>query len=121
MIIFLTKDLLVQSQASAAAKQSDAKIKFVSDLTRAIAQLQDPASGAGALIVDLQTPGLQVDQLIQQLEAVELKINTVAFAQHVLVDLLASAKSDAINQVLTRGQFVSQLPAIISELIHKEA
>lgn len=129
MILLLNKDLLAQSQFSSAAKRLGMTFKSVSQLDVAINLIsnQDADNGDAvetveALIVDLQTPGLSVADLIAELKQIKPRPYTIAFAQHVKVDLLESVQSNAteaaevIDSVLTRGQVMNGIPKILQQL-----
>lgn len=113
MILFLTKDLMVQSNASAAARKSGIQMRSVSSIDDAIKFLQsEPVS---QLLIDLQTPGLAIDDVLQKLQSFKSKLVMYAFAQHVEEELLSAAKDGLFKAVLTRGQFVTRLPQIVAE------
>ena len=112
MIVFLTKDLMIQGQANAAARRTGAMVKAVGNVDTVIQELENEANAL--LLVDLQTPGLDVDYLIERLSAMVLAPRAIAYAQHVYEDLLQQAQSDAFETVLTRGQFTRDLPEIIA-------
>lgn len=114
MILFLTKDLMVQSNASAAARKAGVPMRSVSTLDDAMTMLNSEA--ISLLLIDLQTPRLVVEEVLEKLTAVEPGVVVYAFAQHVEVDLLASAKDGLFKAVLTRGQFVTRLPQIVAEV-----
>ena len=112
MILFLTKDLMIQSNAAAAAKSAGIEIKAISSLEQLE---QKMATGlAQAVFVDLQMPGLAVDKVIEFLT--ETKIQAIAFAQHVNEKLLESARGKSFDTVLTRGQFVNRLPTLVQQV-----
>ena len=114
MILFLTKDLMVQSNASAAARRSGMELRSVGSIDAAIEKID--TEPVVALLVDLQTPGLVVEELLRKLGMSETKLTTYAFAQHVEEELLSAAKEGLFKAVLTRGQFVNRLPQIISDI-----
>lgn len=119
MILFLTKDLMIQSNATAAAKVAGLELRSVANLTTAMEKAV--SENVAAILVDLQAPGLVVDSLIVELSKLEKQIPVIAFAQHVEEDLLAAARNGVFDQVLTRGQFFRQLPAIISQLANSDS
>lgn len=69
------------------------------------------------LIVDLQTPKLDVIDLGQRIKSLADSIAPLAigYAQHVEVALIETAKQAGFDQVLTRGQLNSQLGRIVSD------
>ena len=115
MICFLTKDLMMSSNASSHARQSDVKLSMTASIKSAIETIQE--SKPHLLIVDLQTPGLDVELLGEEIKGLADAVCplTIAYAQHVNVELLEQAKSAGFDQVLTRGQFNAQVGRIIGE------
>lgn len=111
MILILTKDLMVQSSVSAAARALDKSIKPVGSSVAVAAKLQ--SDQFEMLLVDLQTPGLDLSQLSSALQTANSRPPAIAFAQHVMVDLLDQAKACPFDKVLTRGQFTSQLGSLL--------
>lgn len=115
MIVFLTRDLMIQSSAAAAARIQGVSLVAVPTMDRAIEKLV--GTQVLALFVDLQTPGLKFDELIMRLAASPCRPRVIAFAQHVETELLELAKTNVIDQVLTRGQFNSRLPMLIKQAL----
>ncbi len=114
MILFLTKDLMIQSNASSAARQSGAMIKAIGNLEEAMTMFSEQSDAM--LLVDLQTPGLDVGQLLERLSAIDASSRrAIAFAQHVEVDLIEQAQGAGFEAVMTRGQFSRNLPGIVKE------
>ncbi|MEM9410432.1 MAG: hypothetical protein AAGA30_04930 [Planctomycetota bacterium] len=113
-ILFLTQDLMMQSQAAAATNGTDFKIVTAGNLSSFKEKLGERSPVV--IFVDLQTLRLDVANLAEILNQQAGSILTIAFAQHVEVELLKSAKLDSIDRVMTRGQFSQQLPELISEL-----
>jgi len=104
---------MAQSQVSSAAKKLGKTLKSVSQLEKAVEMIA--SEPVDALIVDLQMPGLTVEDLISRLQQLPQRPTTIAFAQHVQVALLESAKSETIDSLLTRGQFMNGIPKILDE------
>ena len=115
IILFLTQDLMIQSKASAAANGTRAKIVAIPSLEKLRIRL-DELKPIG-LFVDLQLAGFDIQFLSEILQQTSEPPHTIAFAQHVEVDLLHSAKVDSIAKVLTRGQFSVQLPELVSKML----
>ena len=113
-ILILTKDLMIQSNASAAARSEGFKLRACGSLQRLSERYREEESVA-AVLVDLQTPELEIERLNQTLSQVQV-LRTIAFAQHVEEELLANAQIENIDLVLTRGQFNHQLPQLVAEL-----
>ena len=114
MIVFITADLMMASNASAHAQQQGIKISQVSTAQRGLEMVQEHRPQL--LLVDLQCPGLDIPALGNSLGSLADSISplTIAFAQHVETDKLQAAKDAGFDQVLTRGQMNSQVGQIIA-------
>jgi hypothetical protein len=105
-LLILVRDLLFQSRITAAAKAVNQPFEV----------LRDPEKlrqkSGRLLIADLNQPGV--------IPAVAAWIAdtgglAVGFVSHVDTDTIAEARAAGIQQILARGAFVAQLPAIICE------
>ena len=114
MIVFLTSDLMMASNANAHAKQYSVAIAQVSSAAKAIEIIK--ANRPHLLLIDLQCPGLDIATLGDQLKKLSDSMAplSIGYAQHVEVVKLQQARSAGINQVLTRGQVNSQMGQIIA-------
>jgi len=112
MILFLTKDLMIQSAVSSVARERDIKFKT----TQRPERIPDLIGNKKLLLIDLQLPEMEIEELLQILSGIENRPRTIAFAQHVNVDLLASAKHETIDVVMTRGQFNSSISDFVAAL-----
>ena len=101
---------MIQSAVSSVARESGKKFKATTKPHR----LADLAGDADVFLIDLQLPEMEIDELLSVLSGIENRPRTIAFAQHVNVDLLASADSEFIDQVMTRGQFNKSIPNIVA-------
>ena len=117
MIVFITSDLMMASNAQAHAKQQGAKMVQVSSAEQGLATVRE--SRPHLLLVDLQCPGLDIKSLGVSLGKLADAISplTIGFAQHVEVEKLQTAKDAGFDQVLTRGQMNSQVGQIIAGAI----
>ena len=115
MICFLTKDLMMSSNASSHARQKKIKLSTAPSTEKAIELIQELRPHL--LIVDLQTPGLNVELLGDEIKGLPDAVCplTIAYAQHVNVELLEQAKKAGFDQVLTRGQMNSRIGDIIAD------
>lgn len=115
MIVFLTSDLMMSSNASSHARQQQINLKTVETAMAAIDTIEEQRPHV--FLVDLQTPGLDVDALGESVRELADSVCplTIAYAPHVYVDLLKQAKSAGFDQVLTRGEFNRQIRQIVSE------
>lgn len=114
MICFLTKDLMMSSNASSHARQHKVKFETVGSADKAIETIQEKKPHM--LIVDLQTPGLDVDDLGEKIKGLADAVCplTIAYCQHVEVQLIEKAKSAGFDQVFTRGQMNAKIGDIIA-------
>jgi hypothetical protein len=115
MIAILTKDLMMSSSAGASARANRLELLTIPT----VAKLESVLSGEHViklLMIDLQMPGLDLESLSSVIGSVgaEFRPTTIAYAQHVNVDLIQQAKTAAFDQVLTRGQFNSNLGTLIA-------
>ena len=112
MILFLTKDLMIQSAVSSVAREREIKFKA----TQRPERVPDLIADKKLLLIDLQLPEMEIENLLKILSGIENRPRTIAFAQHVNVDLLASAKHETIDVVMTRGQFNSSISDFVTAL-----
>lgn len=114
MVIFLSADLMMASNASSYARQKGIAFSHVSSAKTAIEIITQ--NRPHLLLVDLQCPGLDIEGLGESLSALSDSMNplSIAYAQHVDADKLESAKAAGFDQVLTRGQINSQMEQIIA-------
>ena len=69
------------------------------------------------LLIDLQMPGLKIEDLNEGLAAIEVanRPHSVAYAQHVNVDILQTAKQCCFDEVITRGQMNAGLGELVAK------
>jgi DNA-binding NarL/FixJ family response regulator len=65
------------------------------------------------VIIDLATAELDVKKLIESLQLNDSVPRVVAFGPHVHEEKLAAAREAGCDDVISRGQFFSQLDAIL--------
>ncbi|MCH2182675.1 MAG: hypothetical protein MK108_11780 [Mariniblastus sp.] len=110
MVVFLTRDLIILSNARSALPPGG-----VLEQAATVQRLQELA-GANEIrlvLVDLQMPGLQLEQLQTVLAGADLLNDSVLFAQHVNVRMLKRAR-ETFPRVITRGQLNTQLPELLT-------
>ena len=108
--ILLSADLFFSSQVTGAAAVRGLRVAVKSDAAAVIELLN--ASAVQFVIIDLGTPGLSVGGLLEQITA-EPRPFVIAYDAHVRTDRLQAARDAGCDEVLSRGQFSAQLPAII--------
>jgi DNA-binding NtrC family response regulator len=99
MILLISEDLMMSSTVSAAVRAEAGTFRFVGSVDRANAKLE--GNECELLLVDLQTAGLDWDELEKLVAQVP---RAIGYAQHVHVDLLKRGRTLPFENVLTRGQ-----------------
>ena len=113
MVLAVIDDLMLQSRVSAAAKASGAQIRFAGSEEAAFACA---AEGPGLILVDLNGRRTNPIPLVMRLkaDAALSQIRVVGFVSHVDAGTIAEARAAGIDEVLARGAFINQLPAILA-------
>jgi CheY-like chemotaxis protein len=113
-VLYLTNDLVFSSRVAAAGRSAGVPVR----VTAAPGQLADALreEPAGLLLLDLTTPGLDPAALLASLETSSARPRILAYAPHVMTGRLQAARDAGCDQVLTRGQFHSQLEAIVDSI-----
>jgi len=128
MIAVVTRDLMIISRIRGAAAAQNLPLTVVDSLG-AVGTVLATAPVVGVL-VDLQWPGLSLDQLNQLVATVRAtrpgdaqpegnaptSPPVIGWAQHVREDLLEMGVAAGLDQVLPRGQFDKQLRLILGRL-----
>ncbi len=105
MICMLTRDLMSASTVRAAAENLNQPFQLVQSVDELRTRLEQ-STPIQAVVVDLQTPGLELSEVATLLQTAKIRPNTIAFAQHVHPQLLQAAR-DVFDTVLTRGKFLA--------------
>ena len=111
-VLHLTGDLMLASRVRQFCAQRQWPYKILSRLS----DWQPQSQSGSILIVDLQSPGWDPESFRQLNDHGSHQNVVVAYAQHVETDRLAAAADAGIEHVLTRGQFDSQFPRLLTEL-----
>jgi CheY-like chemotaxis protein len=73
-------------------------------------------SQVGLVLVDLTTPGLDLESLMRELQRLELPPKTLlAFGPHVQKERLAQARQAGCDQVYPRSEFFKRLADILGQ------
>ena len=104
----LSRDLMFSSQASSAATQANVEPQTVSSSSDVSAEAE------GVTIVDLSTPGLDVDSVISGLAAGNTKV--IAVGPHVHGEKLEAAQAAGAHYVLTKGQAHRELTTVLQRI-----
>lgn len=115
-ILLITSDLMVSSRIAGRATALPATVETVGPAA-------DPRGGPFDLIVvDLQTAGRGAAELVSRardLAAAQAELRPariVAFGPHVAVDRLAEAKAAGADLVVTRGEAIESLAAVVERV-----
>jgi DNA-binding NarL/FixJ family response regulator len=107
-VLVAVRDLLFRSRIQSAADRLGVPLTLA-PRDRPLADAAR-AAGGGLLLLDLGDPGA-----LDQIPAVRAAgLTVVAFAGHVQEDLIASARAAGADEVLSKGQLVSRIDAILS-------
>lgn len=114
MVVILTQDLMMSSSAGAVARANSVTLKTVASVAKAMELLQEHQSSL--LLVDLQMNGLNLDELTTGLAEIpdESRPHSIAYAQHVNVELLEQGQQAGFDEVATRGQLNRGLGELFS-------
>ena len=111
-VVLLSSDLMVVSRVEGAGAQTGAEIRAASNAAAAIEFCYNEQ--VDVLIVDLSMPALDPPALVNQLRAdTSHWVQVVAFGPHVQEERLAMAREAGCDTVISRGQFFSQINAIL--------
>lgn len=118
-VLLLTTDLIVSSLAGgAASRQAKALVTAGSAaaLLERLGQNQQSTSPAQPrlVLIDLSTTGLNVRELVASLRALATPVRVIAFGPHVHEQRLAEARDAGCDRVVSRGQFQSQIDALLA-------
>ena len=112
--VFLTGDLIFASKVQAAAGRTGNRLDVVMSAAALLERMQD---GTRLVLVDLTAPGLDIGDLVPKVRAVQNPPAVVAYAPHVHEQTLAAAVEAGCDEVLTRGQFNSQIDSILDRYL----
>lgn len=109
MLLGVVTDLLFGVKIASTAKTLDVPYRGV----RSLEALRERAPGAALVVVDLEAE-LADGTPIEAIElARSLDRPVIAYASHVAVDAIASARAAGATQVMARSAFVTRLPEIV--------
>ncbi|HEY2882279.1 MAG TPA: hypothetical protein VGJ15_07590 [Pirellulales bacterium] len=115
LIIFCTNDLVFPSRAAAIAKQLESRMETAMSADAAVAKLQTTTEPT-IVILDLNSSAVQVNSIVPRLQGLKQPPKAIiAFGPHVHADKLKAAEAAGCNLVLTRGQFDSNMEAILRQ------
>jgi len=111
-IVLLSSDLTVLSRVEGAATRLGQTVRSATGEALAVELCKD--DDARTLVIDLSMQSVDLASLVNQLKTNEgLSARVVAFGPHVHEQRLAAAREAGCDLVVSRGQFLSQLDAIL--------
>jgi DNA-binding NarL/FixJ family response regulator len=111
-VVLLSSDLTVLSRMEGAATRLGQTVRSASSEALAVELCKD--DDARTLVIDLSMQSVDLASLVNQLKANEgSSTRVVAFGPHVHEQRLAAAREADCDFVVSRGQFLSQLDAIL--------
>jgi DNA-binding NarL/FixJ family response regulator len=113
-IVFLSDDLMFSPRVTGQAQAAGWSVRETASSTTAIDLLR--TDSPRLLIVDLETPNLDITQLLLQLPETNPP-KVLAFGPHVHHQRLESARQAGCELVVSRGRFSSDLPALLHECL----
>jgi hypothetical protein len=112
--VLFTADLACASKGAAAAARTGKRL----DTAMNVEALLQKAAGAELVIVDLTAQAAEGDSLFARLRVLSPPPRAVvAFGPHVQESRLAAARKAGCDEVLTRGQFHSQVDELLSRFV----
>ena len=107
---------MLVARSSAAARHAGVAYRSFANADRMaeFVEADDSGSSVQRALIDLQTPGLDIDDVAGRLRQLVPGCTIIAYAQHVKTDLLEAARAADIDRVLTRGQFDQQVPQLVA-------
>jgi DNA-binding response OmpR family regulator len=109
-IVLLANDLMVVSHVQSAAAKIGATVRSAG--TAAEAARICSGDAAEVLVIDLATPGLDLD-FVRTLKSATQSPSIIAFGPHVHKERLAAAREAGCDRVVSRGEFFSGVDAIL--------
>jgi len=111
-VVLVTSDLMVVSHVQGAAARAGVAVQTAANADQAaeLAKMTETR----LVIVDLAMPSLELSALVTRCKAQRPTApRIVAFGPHVHEDRLAAARHAGCDAVMSRGQFFSQVDALL--------
>jgi hypothetical protein len=110
MIVVAVRDLVFRSKIHAAAERLGVPVRLA---PRGVTLAEAVRGAPGATVIaDLGEPGL-LDQVPAAKR--DAGVRVIGFLGHLAHDLIAAATAAGVDEILTRGQFVSRLDDLLRE------
>jgi DNA-binding response OmpR family regulator len=113
-VVFLSDDLMFAPRVSGAVLSAGWTLREVGSPTAAITSTETDTPRL--LIVDLETTGLEIRELLSGLPETDRPV-VLAFGPHVHHQRLEAARDAGCTMVVSRGRFSSDLPSLLSEIL----
>jgi CheY-like chemotaxis protein len=114
-ILFLTTDLMFSSRVTGAAARLGMALKTAAT-PAALIELLAAAEPESLVLLDLNSPGVNPEQLAPALRASRNPPRAIiAYGPHVHEDRLAAATAAGCDEVLTRGQFNARMEETLAK------
>lgn len=110
-IIALVPDLMLSVRIEAVARRAGRLVETAASEAEALARLS--AGSATLLIIDLATPGLDLDRLAEA--ARDAGVPVLGFFPHVNVETRRAALRSGIERVIPRRKFLEDLPTVFAD------
>lgn len=123
-ILFLTGDLVFPSRVRGVAEALGARLIMAPRIDALLTKYAEAVSGEetadtrALVLLDLNSPGVDAAQVVPRLKELSPPPKAIiAFGPHVHVQKLAAAKEAGCDEVLTRGQFDTQMAELIERYL----
>lgn len=114
-VIYLTSDLMFSSRVSVIARQLGINLFVVGSREKASELFS--TNPAQAFIVDLENRDANSSDVAACVNHCEPRPTVIAYGPHVKEPLLAAARDQGLDHVLSRGQFDQQIGLILKSLL----
>jgi CheY-like chemotaxis protein len=102
---------MTSSQASAAATRVGVAVEIISSEQKLLETAEQATPKL--IVIDLSHPGLEIDALVPRLKSLAPEAPVLAFGPHVHKERLAAAAEAGCEQVVSRGQFLANVDAVL--------
>ena len=116
-VLVLSTDLIVTSLVGGAARRRGMTCESAGAAAALLERLAESTAGSPPplVLIDLSTTGINIDELVKRIREQPTPVRVIAFGPHVHEQRLAAARDAGCDRVLSRGQFQSQLDALLAE------
>ena len=112
--LLISRDLFFSSKITGTAAELGFRVAVEGNVALAISQIA--ASPYRCVFLDLETPGLNVAEVIGSLPQTGRPV-VMAFGSHVQTARLQEARDAGCDEVLPRSKFTATLPAILTRYL----